>query len=180
MSLTPERRLFTFIPYSCLHLGAASNEAMHLLGPDDWACILDHDVLFCRPDWHPVILSAIEMEPYAFFSCFNNRQATKKHMLPDAPLGDNFREHWQFGIELAQCKKGLEEVTGLIGGFCMILSKRTWLQCNGFADLPDSVDHDFSRRLDEAGIRKFLINGLYAYHWRRGIELRRRKPHATS
>lgn len=161
-------------PYSLeKNLGKAYNEAMRQIGDDDWACLIDHDVLFLTPDAGRILHEyAVMIENHydrrpCLLTCYTNRI---HHSSPQllSPHGADETD-MLFHLALAEdAKKNLykvKEIDKNISGFLMLLPKRLWLEfpfdesgkCLG-------VDTNFWKRLKMAGIPMFLMMGMYVFH----------------
>lgn len=151
-----------------LNLGAAYNEAMAMLHPDDWALLLDHDACFTTREWNRQVREAIAFKPGAgaFVAC-TNRIAAPWQKAGDANCHD-IAEHRRFGAERLKVRTLLDVTdTRGFGGVAFALSRRAWERAGGFADGMFCVDHKMHFALRDAGLRVYLLEGLYVYHWRR-------------
>lgn len=152
-----------------MNLGAAYNEAMRLLPRDGWAVFLDHDAAWTTRSWYLQIREAIAFKPDAgAFGAVTNRIA------PDwqqAGARDNHDmvAHRQFGDERLRTVRTLLDVTHTkgFGGVVIVISRRAWERAGGFVDGMLCVDHRMHFALRDAGLRVYLHEGLYVYHWRR-------------
>lgn len=162
--------LLCCIPYKPHgNLGAAYNDFMSRLANDEWAVFIDHDAAFTTPDWHKQLLQAIAAHPNAgLFTAKTNRIGNP--MQRDTTVqGHDMRAHRAHGKTLAG-RTSVTDVTGLpqlISGVVMCLSKRTWERVGGFCDGFLGVDNDMHRKCMQAGLRVYILNGLYVYHWYR-------------
>lgn len=160
------------------NLGRAYNEAMALLGPDDWAAFIDHDAMHCTPDWHRLIDTAIAENPeYQLFVGSTNRIGCgwmKAHGVD--PNNFDLRYHRRIGKELAE-KWGstVDDVTeweGLpsgkpLSGVLMVLSKRAWASINGCKNGFLTVDNHLHKQIRDAGYKVGYMKGVYLVHWYR-------------
>jgi GT2 family glycosyltransferase len=55
------------------------------------------------------------------------------------------------------------------GGVAFAISKRAWEKAGGFVDGMLCVDHHMHFALRRAGLRVYLLEGWYVYHWRRAF-----------
>lgn len=164
----------TFVPYAeDGNLGPAWNRIFESLPPNDWAVILDHDVMFTTPIWYKQILRAIEQYPDGTFSCISNRigvpsrwQSANRDEMP----GDehDIRQHRIFGALQAK-DKSITDVTEreLLAGMFFVMSKKTYEVIGPFPDGLRGLDNTIHVRLKKHGLRLYCINGLYLYHWYR-------------
>lgn len=169
----------TFVPFrSDKNLGRAYNEAMDLLRADEWACFWDHDCMPTTPRWHDQFCEAIKFLPDAgVFVAMANRIGPSWQRC--GPAGDDVREHRRFGAERLSVRTLLDvtETKGW-GGVMFALNKETWLEAGGFAEgAMFCVDHSIHFRLQSAGRRSYVIEGLYAYHVRASSESALKAPY---
>jgi len=164
--------IYTFIPYSDeKNLGDAYNAFLGLLGERDWAVLLDHDAMFTTYDWFRRIKRLVEAYPLATFVGVTNRIGCRYQRCSAAPLGDDIRQHREFGESLPwdSLIDVSEESRELVGGVCVVISKATWRAVGGFRQNGIlGVDNDLHRRIKAAGRALLVAEGLYLYHWYRG------------
>lgn len=168
------------VPYAeDLNLGRAYNEAFGLVGPDDWLCLLDHDMQFTTPLWRRQLREAVAVEPDGCFTAITNRMASRWQVAPEAPRGDDMLQHRAIGQQRLKVRTLLDVTdTQGWGGVLMLVSKRAWLDAGGFVDGLLCVDHMFHYALRGAGHKVWLIESLYVYHFR-GTSGAKRLPPAT-
>jgi glycosyltransferase involved in cell wall biosynthesis len=129
--------IHTMVPFAPdMNLGAAYNRAMSLIHEDDWACFCDHDMMFTTRYWHAQLMAA------------------GYHRL----IGAN-RYRSTFTLLDISGTKGF-------GGVMMLLSKKNWLRTKGFADGMGCVDHSMFFQLQDLGLKSYLMEDLYVYHFR--------------
>lgn len=167
-------KLTTFIPYSTdKNLGAEYNRCMEMIGEDDWAVLLDHDMMFLTLDWYNHIRYAIESLPNAGLITVTTNRLGNRDQVYNRVISDNhdIRFHRQIAKKLkAHSHNRYIDATNrhLIGGVVMITSKRAWLKAGKFPDGLISIDNLYHQRIREAGFKVYIMQGLYVYHWRRG------------
>ena len=162
----------TFIPWrEDTNLGAAYNEAMEMLPSDnDWAVLLDHDVMFTTFEWHRQIERAIEVEPYGSFTGVTNRIFCPWQRAREVDRDNHdIMYHREIGADRMR-NRWLSDVTDANGwgGYIMVLSKAAWRDAGKFVDGQLCVDHNMHFALRRAKRHVFLIEGLYMYHYARG------------
>lgn len=151
------------------NLGRAYNEAMALLPDDGWAVMLDHDCALTTRSWHAQIAEAIAFKPDAgaFVAC-TNRIAAPWQQVGDRNNHDMVH-HRAFGAERLKVRSLLDVTdTQGFGGVAFAISKRTWDRIGGAPDGMLCVDHHLHFRCRKAGLRVYLLESWYVYHWRRG------------
>lgn len=164
-----------------LNLGKAYNEAMALLPEDGWAVFLDHDAAWTTRRWWHQVREAIDFRPDAgAFTAVTNRIAPRWQQVGDKDNHDIVR-HRRYGAERTRVRTLLDITDTMgFGGVVIVISKRAWSGVGGFVDGMLCVDHRMHFALRDAGLRVYLLEGLYVYHWRRanGDELPKETPRA--
>jgi GT2 family glycosyltransferase len=179
------RLILCMTPYAAdMNLGRAYNEAMELLPDDAWAVFLDHDAWWTTKTWHRQWAEAIAFRPDAgvIVAC-TNRIAAPWQQVGDRDNHD-VAHHRAFGAERAKTHRSLLDTTDTkgFGGVAFAISKRTWTLIGGARDGMFCVDHHLHFACRKAGLRVYLHEGLYVYHWRRafGDNLPRDTPRAAN
>lgn len=157
------------------NLGAAYNEVIDRLRPDDWIALIDHDAMFTTPIWHPQIEAAIKHNPdYALFVGCTNRIGCGWMKAPGVdPNNFDMLYHRRVGRDLA-AKHGSEirDVTEWesqpsgrpLSGVLMVTSKKAWAEVLGFKHGFLTVDNNFHKRIRDADHRVGLMLGVYVFH----------------
>lgn len=152
-----------------MNLGGAYNAAMELLPDDGWAVMLDHDCALTTRAWHSQIEEAIRCRPDAgaFVACANRIGAFWQQ------VGDrnshDMVQHRAFGAERLKVRTLLDVTDTMgFGGVAFATSKAAWRKAGGFVSGMLCVDHHYHFALRRAGLRVYLLEGWYVYHWRRG------------
>ncbi len=176
--------IVTMMPYSTeMNLGAAYNEAMHILPDDAWACFLDHDAMWTTRQWFRQVQEAVRFLPAAgAFTAVTNRIAAPWQQVGDRDNHD-VAHHRRFGAERMKVRTLLDVTdTKGFGGVVLVISKAAWRAAGGFVDGMLCVDHHMHFALRAAGRRVYVLEGLYVYHWRRafGDELPENTPRAPN
>jgi len=170
--------IYTFIPYSPdlkkYNLGAMYNKFMRLLpNDDDWACLIDHDVMFTRKNWYHQLMDIIKKHPdYGCLTGRTNRIGCSWQKVRELENSNNIEEHKRLGKELQD--KFWDEVEDrtndmLMSGFLMLVKKSVWKEVpfrevyerDGMA----GVDNHFHEDLKNKGYKIGLMKGVYLYHW---------------
>lgn len=160
--------IWTMVPYRAdANLGRAYNEAMELLPDDAWACFLDHDAMPTTGRWHAQLTEAIAFKSDAgAFVAMTNRIASPWQRCGDRESND-IAAHRRYGAERAKVRTLLDVTdTKGFGGVMFAVSKLVWQEVGGFADGLGCVDHSLHFKLQRAGRKVWLIEGLYTFHWR--------------
>lgn len=153
-----------------MNLGGAYNAAMELLPADGWAFFMDHDAALTTRSWYAQVQEAIAFRPDAgaFVAC-SNRIGAFWQQAGNAENHD-MRVHRNFGAERVKVRTLLDVTDTMgFGGVAFATSKRAWLAAGGFVPGMFCVDHQYHFALRRAGLRVYLLEGLYVYHWRRAF-----------
>lgn len=159
-------------PKTDRNLGREYNRYMHLLDDEDWMVFLDHDMQFTTKHWYDQIAEAIAFKPDAgAFTVVANRMGAPWQKVPELEDCHEMAKHYAYGEQRARDVRTLLDITDTkgFGGVVMILSKWAWRKAGGFADGLLCVDHSLFFALQMAGLRSYVIEGLYVYHRRRAF-----------
>lgn len=162
--------LYACVPFRTdANLGRAYNDFMQLLPLEAWAVFVDHDAMMTTGKWHAQLCEAIAFKPDAgAFVAMTNRIASAWQRTPNVPSNNNdIAWHRRIGAERLAVRTLLDitETKGF-GGVMFAVSKAAWIEVGGFADGLGCVDHSLHFKLQRAGRRVYLIEGLHVYHWR--------------
>ncbi len=164
--------LVTAIAYDLKrNLGGAYREHLDRLKPGDHCCFLDHDAIWTTRDWYPRLLEAIARYPDAgLFGAMTNRIGNKQQIAPGAPPGHDMAAHRLFGE--AQLKRfGTEAIditsAHLLSGVVMLFTAKAISKIK-ISDGFFGVDNEAHKEVRRAGLRVYLLRGLYVQHWYRG------------
>jgi len=151
------------------HLGKAYNRAMETV--EDWALLLDHDVLVrCNSQWYEICQQAIREVGHdaGFITCVTNRigNPMQSYSIPNDT--DDIQEHFRFAEQAwNEFDITLEEIPPSappFSGLFILTHKRAWKDVGGVIDGFYGVDNDYSYKIDKAGYKRYVIKGLYVYH----------------
>jgi GT2 family glycosyltransferase len=157
------------IPYALdKNLGRAYNEAMTLIGEEDWACLMDYDVQFLTPNAIRILYEYAALHPNALLTCYTNRihpcnrdQLFKGHMNNISDL----KHHIPIAEQLSACDRTVTPITQHLSGFLMLIGKKLWNEIKFTEDLQClGVDTDYFDRLKMAGKKVYRMNSLYVFH----------------
>lgn len=172
-------RLEGTVPESGLDLGYAINQFMDRLRDDDWALILDHDLVFAtRPDhWYRAMEGYVAANPEAgFFTPYRWPASKRRPWLqpPQVTATYDMRYHRKVGANLAEANRGqLQDITEwekLPGGNpsagIFLVRKSVWGEVGGFKNgfKKEGIDHDFHARVRATGRRCYLMKDVYLFH----------------
>lgn len=162
-------KVHVMIPYSLdKNLGKAYNEAMTLIGKDDWACLLDYDVQLLTPDTIEILHRYAELYPDALLTCSTNRvHPINTEQLYQKRLSENADMKYHILTAEALKLKGMSvtEITKHLSGFLMLLSKRMWEDVKFSEDGKClGVDTDYFRKLKTANKKVLRMDNVYVWH----------------
>lgn len=167
--------IYTFIPYSIKgNLAKAYDSCMALIGESDLALFTDYDVIFTRRNWYEIFDNASkEHTDIGIFTCYTNRIKTSFQIAPGVDSNNHdIKYHMKFGKEL-YLKHGnsitVMDRGGRLGGFAMLIRKRIWNEIKTLKEGIEYIDIEIGKKCHSLNIKIARLNGLYAYHWRRGI-----------
>lgn len=151
------------------NLGRAYNNAMAMIGDDDYGCLCDLDTCFLTPDaGHIIHEYARRYYGAGLLTCFTNRVSPlSKMQLLNAQLSNNADMKTHISIAEKQKKQLYKAtpITGNISGMLMIISKKQWKEMPFTEDLKClGVDTDYAKRLHAAGKEILRCDGLYIFH----------------
>lgn len=154
------------------NLGSAYNQAMARLWEDDWAILLDHDIIAgLNRDWVPIVQEAIRFRPDAgaFVAVTNRIDAAWQRAGETDPDNHDVLYHTEIAATRAVTHRTILDVTETkgFGGVAFALSKRTWQAMGGFAEGMLCVDHSMFFKLQRACRPVYLVENWYVYHRRR-------------
>lgn len=177
--------IYTFIPYipkeDGRQLSKTYNRYMELLpNDDDWACLLDHDVMFTTTDWYHQLGEIVETnKQYSCFVAVTSRIGNSIQRIKNPKREDhNIVIHREIGkrLQLEKCNE-VTDITSILqsnskyynfSGFLMLVQKKAW-QKTKFKEQNSILgnDSDFHDRLRASGEKIGLMTGVYLYHWYR-------------
>ena len=150
------------------NLGGAYNQAMRTLPDDGWACFLDHDAIWTTREWYGQLAEAAAFQPEAGLFTAVGSRASRSWQSAGDPESHDMRWHRDFGHRRLATRTLLDVTnTRGIGGFVMLISKKSWSLAGGFPKGMYCVDHGIHFALARIGRPIYVIEGLYVYHWRR-------------
>lgn len=161
--------IYTMMPFSLdYNLGRAYNESMALIGENDWAVFLDHDAIWTTREWYRQLEEVTRVVPDAgLVTAVQSRGWQKWQVGPYD--GHDMARNREIGKRALAESRTLLDVTEASGiaGVVMLISKRAWRKAGGYVDGMYCVDHAMHFALAAAGLRVYVHEGLYVYHWRR-------------
>jgi GT2 family glycosyltransferase len=160
--------IYTMMPFALdYNLGRAYNESMALIGEDDWAVFLDHDAIWTTREWYRQLEEVTRAFPdVGLVTAIQSRGFQAWQVGPYD--GHDYARNREIGRQMLRHRTLLDVTDNSgIAGVVMLVSKRAWRKAGGFVDGMYCVDHAFHFALKAAGLRVYVHEGLYVYHWRR-------------
>lgn len=149
-------------------LGYACNRMMKTV--EDWALILDWDVMLLNVNWYDICLSAINKVGHdaGLISCVTNRIGCPLQKQPCHDT-DDLAYHYTLADEVAKTHAGiLEDVTdkpNKLSGLFFLTHREAWDKVGG---VPDEkfigMDNFYHDRIKEAGYHVYIMRDLYVFH----------------
>lgn len=180
--------IWFFTPYAFdKRMFNAWDQYMNLLtDPDDWACLMDGDIMLLRSDFGHHIQEYINKYPdTGLFTCYSSRSRTL-WMMPDQHLfnSGSLAEHKKLSDRLYNnCRLSVKEINDRVTGHLLVIKKSTWSAIRDkvsarCADLKIlSVDTAISREILETKMPIRLMQGIYVMHYYRFLEGASYKKH---
>jgi len=170
--------IYNFIAYSPTepkNLGNTYNQYMELLpNDDDWACFLDHDAVWTTNNWYVQLQKVVEDEKnkeYGLYSVLCSKIGNSHQMLQRSAGNHDYSYHRKLGEK--QEKEHFAEVTEAIrqiSGVVMLTQKKIWKEVGGFLNRGFfGRDTSYHGLITQAGYKVGIIQGVYVYHWYRGL-----------
>jgi len=164
----------------------AWDEYMSLLSENDWACMMDGDIMLLQPDFGHQIKQYIDLYPgTGLFSCYSSRSRTP-WMMPERNIfhSPSIAEHKKMSDYLRKVNgTAIKEIHDRVTGHLLVIQKKTWSlirdqvaeRCQGLKIL--SVDSAISHSILDSGLKIRLMKGVYVMHYYRFVEGANYKGH---
>lgn len=167
--------IYFFTPYSLqLKLLDAIDQYMQLLQPDDWAVIMDGDIMFLHPDFGHQIERHIMAHPHTgLFTSY----ASRCHYRTQVPEGvDMENDSIRYHKRIANIRKSIfygesRQIERKIAGHLMVIQKRTWDRIRAIVLETASgkhilgVDTKISKAVMTIGLKILLMEDVYVLHY---------------
>lgn len=165
--------IYTNIPYCPKEhgkdIGLAYNKFMELLKPDDYAIFLDHDAMWTTYTWYHQIEENLAKRPQIeAFTCLTNRVFCKWQLANVDRKSNDIVYHREMGELILEKNRGIvtEQTTNhWMSGMMIGLKKSAWLKMGKFKSGMLGVDNRFHQSLRRMGIKLWLMNDTYVYHY---------------
>jgi hypothetical protein len=151
------------------NIGRYYNECMDLLPTDDdYCCFVDADAIFTTYDYGVRIEQNIVLNSECgLFTAVTNRVAAVEQVVKEAPTGNDYKEHRDFGL-MVNGEVREWQTDALMSGVLILLRKREWKQVGGFMERGMlGVDNDIHRKFINHNLQVKVMKNVYLYHYYR-------------
>lgn len=164
--ITGNKRIWYLQPFSPdLNIGAEYNEQISRIPPDDYVCILDHDVMFLHPKTKLQIQEIVNSNTqYAILGCMLSRIGSARQC-PGGKSSDdpNLLNHIPIAEQLHNTQYGVVTPYAYpIAGAFMLFPRSTWDRVK-FTENSITFDTEFCREVMKWG-KIGLMQGVYVKH----------------
>jgi len=156
-------------PYSTIkNIGGAINLAIESLvtSNDDWIVLLDHDVMFLRPDSKFQLEHILQAEhSFDILSCLTNRLAKHSLLVPGMFDETDILKHIETANMYSQVNYGkVSEVRENLAAMVLCFKISTWRKLGRFAENTIGFDSRFCIRAKNQKMKLGLMIGIYVFH----------------
>jgi hypothetical protein len=142
----------------------AYNQACKLIPDEDWICITDMDTMFLHPEQKRIIDQVAKSGNADLYGCVTNRCNVPDLVLPSMFDQRDLKKHYLKAEERIQFGDVVEPYKGVIPGYFMLFSKKTWNEVRGFSIPEYGVNYAFDQYFSQKIKRKAIIKGVYLLH----------------
>lgn len=147
-----------------LNIGLAINEAIANVRNSDWIVLLDHDVLFLRPDSKAQLEHILHTTQYDLLGPCTNRLAQRYQLIQGMFDEPDIRKHIEVANRLHEDHYGLVQSTpNVLAAFCLCFRKSVWDKIP-FRENSLQFDSQFSVHTKRAGFKSGIMQGIYVFH----------------
>jgi hypothetical protein len=143
----------------------AYNEACDLIPFEDWICITDMDTMFLHPEQKRIIDRVAKSGQADLYGCVTNRCNVPDLVLPSMFDERDIKKHYlKAESRLQQYDDIVQPYNGVVPGYLMLFSKKTWYDVGGFSLGEYGVNYAFDQYFSAKIKRKAIIKGVYLLH----------------
>lgn len=162
-------------PYSTAkNIGGAINLAIESLvsSDDDWIVLLDHDVMFLRPDSKSQIEEILETTTFDILGPLTNRLAMPTQLVPFLFDEPNILRHIEAANAQHRHQYGVVKQTpDNLAAMVLCFRIGTWKFLGRFAENTLTFDSTFCSRARRTYLKLGIMAGVYVFHlYRMGFE----------
>lgn len=149
------------------NIGGAINSAISYYSnyPNDWMVLLDHDVLFLRPDSKKQLEEILKTTDYDILGPATNRLSMPQQLVSGMFNVTDIKEHIKCANALHDANYGkIVETNNILAAFCLCFKVSTWQKLGGFAENSLQFDILFSIAARKVKMKMGIMTGIYLFH----------------
>lgn len=154
------------------NIGGAINAAIRQLNADqnDFICLLDHDVLFLRPDGKKQLEEILKTTDYDILGPATNRLAMQHQLVitfegEDVFTNTDITFHCRIANYLHKANYGsVIPLNDILAAFCLCFRVSTWERLGGFKENSLQFDSLFSCAARSLKMKLGIMTGIYLFH----------------
>lgn len=149
------------------NIGGAINSAIRQLNadPSEWIVLLDHDIMFLRPDSKKQLEEILETTDFDILGVATNRLAMSHQLVPCMFDVTDIREHLKCANAMHEANYGkVIQIQDILAAFCLCFRISTWIKLGGFHENSLQFDSLFSIAARRAKIKLGICTGIYVFH----------------
>lgn len=146
-------------------IAKAYDEACKLIPDEDWICITDYDAMFLFHEQKQLVQKIAESGKADLYGAMTNRCNVPEFLIDWMFDEMNLKKHYTTAFcQMSLYGDQVQSYNGIIPGYFMLFSKKTWNDVRGF-EIPEyGVNYAFDQYLSMKIKRKGIIKGLYLLH----------------
>lgn len=147
-------------------IATAYDDACRIIPNEDWICITDYDAMFLFHEQKQLVQKIAESGKANLYGAMTNRCNVPEFILSKGMFDEkNLDVHYYFAKEnYLLFGDEVKPYTGVIPGYFMLFSKKTWALSGGFKIPEYGVNYAFDQYFSMKIKRKAIIKGLYLLH----------------
>lgn len=149
------------------NIGGVINLAIKQLNTDeiDWICLLDHDVMFLRPDSKKQLEQILETTDYDLLGPVTNRLSMNQQLMPGMFDEYDIRKHIECANALHDANYGkVMPLNDILAAFCLCFRVSTWQKLGRFHENSLQFDSLFSWAARSLKMKLGIMTGIYVFH----------------
>jgi|ERR1700744_363145 len=149
------------------NIGKAINGAINQLkaDSDDFICLLDHDVMFLRPDSKKQLEEILKTTDFDILGPVTNRLAMDYQLHPGVFDEDSITAHVAIANQRHEDYYGqVNYYPHIAAAFCLCFRVSTYVKLGGFHENSIQFDSIFCARALNAKMKLGLMTGIYVFH----------------
>lgn len=146
-------------------IAKAYDEACKFIPDEDWICITDYDAMFLFHEQKQLVQIIAESGKADLYGAMTNRCNLPEFLVDGMFDEKNLDAHYYKGKEVYYLHgDDVKQYGGIIPGYFMLFSKKTWSNSGGFKIPEYGVNYAFDQYFSMKIKRKGIIKGLYLLH----------------